>query len=134
MATAYTDRGAGRPEASPIKVVTFGIGGMHCAACANRNERALRKLQGVRSASVNFGMRNARVEFDADAVTARALHEAVIDSGFQVLTSEFAQGNKQRAREELAPTRWRVSGAAPRRAGSTAGDAGDRAALDVVGA
>ena len=37
---------------------------MHCAACANRNERALKKLHGVREAAVNFGMRNARVEFD----------------------------------------------------------------------
>ena len=51
---------------------------MHCAACANRNERALKKLHGVREAAVNFGMRNARVEFDASAVSERALHDAVI--------------------------------------------------------
>ena len=94
------------PEASLIKVATFGIGGMHCAACANRNERALKKLHGVREAAVNFGMRNARVAFDPAAVTERALHDAVIGNGFQVLTNEFAQDNKERARQELAQTRW----------------------------
>src|SRR6185436_10522484 len=90
------------------KVATFGIGGMHCAACANRNERSLKKLHGVREAAVNFGMRNARVEFDASAVSERALHDAVIGNGFQVLTNEFAEDNKERARQELAQTRWRA--------------------------
>jgi len=96
------------PELSAIKVATFGIGGMHCAACANRNERALKKLHGVRAAAVNFGMRKARVEFDATAVTERTLHDAVIGNGFQVLTNEFAGANKQRARLELVRARWRA--------------------------
>ena len=91
---------------SSLKTVTFGIGGMHCAACANRNERALKKLQGVREAVVNFGMRNARVEFDEGAVSERALHDAVIGNGFQVLTNEFAQENKDLARRELKHTGW----------------------------
>ena len=107
VATTYQDRSTA-PEAPSIKVATFGIGGMHCAACANRNERALQKVQGVRVAAVNFGMRNARVEFDAAAVSERALHDAVIGNGFQVLTNEFAQDNRQRARQELAQTRWRA--------------------------
>jgi Cu+-exporting ATPase len=98
----------GPASAAAIKVATFGIGGMHCAACANRNERALQNVHGVRSASVNFGMRNARVEFDARAVTERALHDAVIGNGFQVLTNEFAQENKERAEEDLAQIRRRA--------------------------
>jgi len=107
IAATRPDR-ATSPQEPAVKVVTFGIGGMHCAACASRNERALNKLQGVLSASVNFGMRTARVEFDAGAVTERALHEAVIGNGFQVLTSEFAQANKAHARRELAQARWRA--------------------------
>ena len=42
------------PKTSGIKVATFGIGGMHCAACANRNERSLKKLHGVREAAEAF--------------------------------------------------------------------------------
>ena len=62
----------------------------------------------MREAAVNFGMRNARVEFDPAAVTERALHDAVIGNGFQVLTNEFAQENKERARRELQQARWRA--------------------------
>src|ERR1700674_5644441 len=98
-----------RTAVSPFtKIATFGIGGMHCAACAARNERALKKLQGVHDAAVNFGMRNARVEFDESAVAERALHDAVIGNGYQVLTSEFAQDNKEQARLELQSARQRA--------------------------
>jgi Cu+-exporting ATPase len=81
---------------------------MHCAACANRNERALSKLHGVRAAAVNFAMRSARVEFDAATVSERALHDAVIGNGFQILTNEFAEANKERARAEIAQARQRA--------------------------
>src|SRR5262245_61323813 len=93
---------------APLKVATFGIGGMHCAACASRNERALKKLHGVREAAVNFGMRNARVVFDETTISQRAIHDAVVDGGYQVLTSEHAQDNKEQARQELALARQRA--------------------------
>ncbi len=92
-----------------LRTATFGIGGMHCAACAARNERTLKKLRGVRAAVVNLGTRQARVEFDQAAVSERALHDAVIDSGYQVLAVESAQDNKKRARRELRSARWRAS-------------------------
>ena len=38
-----------------MTTATFAIGGMHCAACAVRNERTLRKIPGVRDANVNLG-------------------------------------------------------------------------------
>jgi Cu+-exporting ATPase len=89
-------------------VVRFDIGGMHCAACANRNERALKALAGVRNAAVNFALRNARVEFDPSLVSERTLHEAVVANGFQVLTSAFAEENRERARKELRAARARA--------------------------
>ncbi len=60
----------------------FDIAGMHCAACANRNERALKGLPGVREATVNLALRRAHVAFDPALVSERALHEAVIANGF----------------------------------------------------
>ena len=44
-----------------MATTTFAIGGMHCAACAVRNERTLRKIPGVLEANVNLGTRRARV-------------------------------------------------------------------------
>ena len=43
---------------SEVKI-EFRISGMHCAGCASRLEDALRKLSGVRSASVNFATASA---------------------------------------------------------------------------
>ncbi len=107
MTVPLAERGSSNLAQAPaLTVASFGIGGMHCAACANRNERALKKLHGVREAAVNFGMRNARVEFDASAVSEQDLHQAVIGNGFQVLTSEFARDNRQHARQELSRARW----------------------------
>ena len=81
---------------------------MHCAACANRNELALKRLPGVVEAAVNFALRSARVEFDPAKVSEQALHEAVVDNGFQVLANELAKENKERAQQELRDARWRA--------------------------
>ena len=106
MTAAVTPEGNVTRAAPALSVANFAIGGMHCAACASRNERALKKLPGVREATVNFVLRNARVAFDPAAVSERALHDAVIDNGFQVLTNAFAFfENKERARRELADAR-----------------------------
>jgi Cu+-exporting ATPase len=48
------------PSAPGTRVTHFAIGGMHCAACANRNELALQRLPGVVEAAVNFALRSAR--------------------------------------------------------------------------
>lgn len=84
---------------------------MHCAACANRNERALKKLPGVREAAVNFALRSARVEFDPEVVSERVLHDTVVSNGFKVLTNEFAKDNQLNAQRDLAVARWRAAAA-----------------------
>jgi heavy metal translocating P-type ATPase len=91
-----------------MKTATFGIGGMHCASCAARNERVLNKITGVLKASVNYGMHSARVEFDERAVSERALYDAVIANGYEVLTSEFAADHKDQVQRELHEARRRA--------------------------
>jgi hypothetical protein len=43
------------------KSVSLGITGMHCASCAANTEKALKKLDGVQSASVNIASESASV-------------------------------------------------------------------------
>jgi len=90
-----------------MTIATFAIGGMHCAACAIRNERTLLKTPGVEKASVNLGTRRARVEFDETVVAEAALHEAVIDNGYAVL-DERSVDLRQLARDEARTARWRA--------------------------
>ena len=63
---------------------TLNIGGMHCAACSARVEKAVQKLEGVSTAAVNLATEKLFVEF-ADTVTLEVIKEAVIDAGYQVL-------------------------------------------------
>lgn len=62
------------------------IGGMTCAACVRRIERALQKVPGVESASVNLATDLARVSHQRE--TSRpALVSAIEGAGYQVVSS-----------------------------------------------
>ncbi len=62
--------------------VTLAIGGMHCAACAQTIEKALRRVKGVVEANVNFATETARVTFDPQQVEASLLIKAVDEAGY----------------------------------------------------
>ena len=62
------------------------ITGMTCASCVARNERALRKLEGVDEASVNFATEKATVIFDPAVLTAHDLVATVEKAGYGVVT------------------------------------------------
>jgi Cu+-exporting ATPase len=64
---------------------TLSIGGMTCAACSARVERALRKLAGVESASVNLATEKATVVYDSEALRLFTIKEAVEKAGYKVL-------------------------------------------------
>jgi P-type Cu+ transporter len=87
---------------------TFAIGGMHCAACAVRNERTLRKMPGVLEANVNLGTRRARIAFDEKAVTEAALRAAVIDNGYEVLPEDEAADPGRLMQKEVQTAKLRA--------------------------
>ncbi|BAK75918.1 heavy metal translocating P-type ATPase [Pseudogulbenkiania sp. NH8B] len=63
--------------------LTLPIEGMTCAACANRIEKVLNRLDGV-DAQVNFASETARVEFDPQQQTPQRLIERIRQSGYAV--------------------------------------------------
>ena len=83
------------------------IGGMTCASCVGRVERALRKVPGVQEASVNLATESARITYaPSDEIEAR-LRRAVRDAGYEPRTVAAADA------EDLSP--W--AGFAPVAAG-----------------
>lgn len=76
--------------------ITLKIGGMSCAACAARVEKALGALDGVEEASVNLAANIARVRFDADAVPQSAVEDAVVKAGYQVLGADAEDKEEKR--------------------------------------
>ena len=63
------------------------VGGMTCASCAARVEKALRKVPGVTAATVNLATERAAVQGDS-SVTASTLAVAVRAAGYEVGTSQ----------------------------------------------
>ncbi|MFD1557751.1 heavy metal translocating P-type ATPase [Paraburkholderia silviterrae] len=81
-ANASTDAGA---SAAADQSASFAIGGMTCAACANRVEKVLARVPGVASATVNLATENAAVRLEApvdDAMRER-LVAAVQKAGYE---------------------------------------------------
>jgi copper chaperone len=58
------------------------VGGMSCQGCVKNITGVLSALPGVASAEVSLEVAEARVAFDAQAVTRAALLEAIEDAGF----------------------------------------------------
>lgn len=73
---------------SDIKKTSFKITGMSCAACANRVEKALSSLPGVRSARVNFALENAAVEYRPDQVSINEIQKRVEETGYGIFFSK----------------------------------------------
>ena len=82
-------KGAGyEPE---IARTTFAIGGMSCASCVGRVERALRKLPGVVEANVNLATEKANVAYVPKTLTPAKIAEAVAAAGYTA-APEQAEG------------------------------------------
>ncbi|MCM8899940.1 cadmium-translocating P-type ATPase [Caldicoprobacter algeriensis] len=67
---------------------TFSITGMTCTACARAVERSVGKVDGVKSASVNFATEKLTVEFDEGKVDLSRIKEAVEKAGYGVQEDE----------------------------------------------
>ena len=71
-------------RSAAVQSLAFPVGGMTCANCSGRVERALRAEPGVAAASVNLATGIARVEFAPDATDGARLRAAVREAGYEV--------------------------------------------------
>lgn len=61
------------------------ITGMTCAACANRIEKGLKKLEGVADANVNFALEKALVAYNPNQISVSAMEEKIQDLGYSTV-------------------------------------------------
>lgn len=66
-----------------LRSIRFGIQGMTCASCSGRVERALKKLAGVDSVSVNLATEKAALRYIPEQVHPAAILEAVARAGYE---------------------------------------------------
>ncbi|MEZ7173629.1 heavy metal translocating P-type ATPase [Sporosarcina sp. OR05] len=66
----------------------IAITGMTCSACANRIEKGLQRLDGVKSATVNFATEKAAVSFDTELTDSQAIQEKIRSLGYDTVKEE----------------------------------------------
>ncbi|AHL76827.1 metal ABC transporter ATPase [Stutzerimonas stutzeri] len=91
----------------PVRSLELAIDGMTCASCAGRVERALLKVPGVRSASVNLASERAHVEL-LGTVEPAVLIQAVEASGYEARASGIEQPDSDRTENRLQRERLAV--------------------------
>jgi Cu+-exporting ATPase len=91
----------------------FPVKGMHCAACVNKVERALRGVPGVKAAAVNLATERATVRLGPEGPSLERLREAVAGAGYTVpvdiaATPESADREQAERAEENRRLRIKV--------------------------
>jgi len=76
------------PAGSSYQTVLLSVQGMTCTACAVSIEKALRKVPGVKAATVEFDKSEARVAVDSQGIDVRLLVKAVEDAGYKAAPKE----------------------------------------------
>ncbi|HWQ91812.1 MAG TPA: heavy metal-associated domain-containing protein [Clostridia bacterium] len=66
-----------------IETRAIGIAGMTCDNCVRQVEKALRSKEGVRDVKVDRAAARATVTFDRTKTDVPALHDALLQSGYQ---------------------------------------------------
>jgi len=71
-----------------MKKIKLTVEGMHCASCASNIERVVKKVKGVKEASVSMMTRKAIIEAE-DNVNLEEIKKAVARIGYKVINSEL---------------------------------------------
>jgi mercuric ion binding protein len=73
---------AGVARAAPPQTATLAVENMTCGACPIVVKKALERLPGVSSTTVDFDKKTATVTFDPERTTSAKLTQATTEAGF----------------------------------------------------
>ncbi|MFT4143639.1 MAG: heavy metal translocating P-type ATPase, partial [Mobilitalea sp.] len=80
--------------------VTIPVGGMTCAACSQRVEKAIDKLEGVKKVSVNLATEKATVEYDPNILRLSAIKQCIENAGYKALEIDKNTVDEDKLRKE----------------------------------
>jgi Cu2+-exporting ATPase len=99
-----------RPAANdeaPLASAALQLAGLHCAACAGEIEAALRHVDGVVDAQVQFAASRAQVRWDPQRTEPTALVAAVRSAGYRA-APDTIEGARSLRRAEERQWLWRL--------------------------
>ena len=76
-----------------IQTIDISIGGMTCASCVARVEKALNKVPGVISATVNLATESARIDVNDAELTDARLRRVIRDAGYEPRSTDAAEND-----------------------------------------
>lgn len=82
-----------------MEKVIFDISGMHCASCASSIEDALKKVNGILNAEVNFATEKAYIEFNPAKIGTEMLISIIEKTGYKVLPTDLSLEQKKELAE-----------------------------------
>ncbi len=69
--------------------ITISVGGMSCAACSAAVERSIKRLDGVKDATVNIATNKAVVQYDNEILKLSDIKNAIKKAGFKPLETNL---------------------------------------------
>jgi len=83
--------------------ISLSLFGMHCSSCANIIERSLKKVPGVKQASVNFAAEKASIIYDEARINPPAFIEAIAKAGYkaELVDSKDADYDRRKREQEI---------------------------------
>ncbi len=101
---AVEEAGYGIAQAETAKRVVMPIEGMTCASCVAHIEKAVGKLVGVKTVSVNLATEKADILYEPSMVRLSAIKKAITDAGYaprEVDASEAVDHDAERKEREI---------------------------------
>jgi len=84
---------------------TIAVGGMTCASCVRRVEKAIGRLDGVAGVSVNLATEKANVAYDPSVVRLPAIKQAIVKAGYEAVEPAPPDAEAREARARMR-RRW----------------------------
>ncbi|MDF2841930.1 MAG: copA [Herbinix sp.] len=97
---AVEHAGYGVVTESNVNVVTIPVGGMTCAACSQRVEKAIDKLEGVKKVTVNLATEKATIEYDPNVIRLSAIKLCIENAGYKALEIDKNTVDEDKLRKE----------------------------------
>jgi Cu+-exporting ATPase len=97
---AIENAGYGVIEESKLNNIIIPIGGMTCAACSQRVEKAIAKLDGIAKVSVNLATEKASIEYDSQIIRLSAIKQCIEKTGYKALEIDKNTVDEDKLRKE----------------------------------
>lgn len=97
-----------------LQTYDIGVGGMTCASCVARVEKALKKVPGVNAAAVNLATESAHITVSSSSADEGVLRRAIRDAGYQPRASSDSEAMRTAGPwAGFAPVAWGLTLCAP---------------------